>query len=134
MLNNKVETENYSIPKKHRIIENLHIVFWLIKDMCWCLTFKPLGVIMIIPTLSIAIYIVWQSKYIASELWHNLAVMFWIMANAFWMCTEFLNIDENKISEWFFVKHFALIPFVLGFLCLGYYYLILLPKEKKIKA
>jgi hypothetical protein len=29
--------EFYSIPKKYRIIENMHIVFWLIKDLaCKC--------------------------------------------------------------------------------------------------
>ena len=30
--------------KKH---ENLHIVFWLIKDSCWMLQLKWLGIVMV---------------------------------------------------------------------------------------
>jgi hypothetical protein len=123
----------YIIPKKHRIIENLHIVFWLIKDLCWCITFKPLGILMIIPTLSIAAYIVWQNRHIASELYHNLAVLFWITANAYWMCSEFFKFDEKKVFGDLTGKNLALLPFILGLSCLFIYYVFVAPKEKRIK-
>lgn len=44
--------------EKIRKHENLHIVFWLIKDTCWMLEIKWLGALMIIPTLFVAITIV----------------------------------------------------------------------------
>jgi hypothetical protein len=121
----------YSIPKKHRIIENLHIVFWLIKDMCWCIVFKPLGIAMIAPTLCVAIYIVWQNRKIASELYHNLAVMFWIVANSYWMVSEFFHFDDKKVLNDFTGKNLALIPFIIGIACLVIYYLIIAPREKR---
>jgi len=33
----------YSIPLRYRKMENLHIVFWLFKDIGWCLVWQPLG-------------------------------------------------------------------------------------------
>jgi hypothetical protein len=48
---------SYSIPLHFRRIENLHIVFWLFKDLSWCMIWKPLGILMIFPTLYFAILI-----------------------------------------------------------------------------
>ncbi len=44
------EEKQFRIPERYRKIENLHIVFWLIKDMAWAMLWKPLGVFMIVPT------------------------------------------------------------------------------------
>ena len=68
----------YRIPLKYRRMENLHIVFWLLKDIGWCLVWKPLGMVMVIPTLAIAIVIAWRTRYMFAELCHNLAIAFWI--------------------------------------------------------
>lgn len=124
------EGEMYIIPKKYRIIENLHIIFWLVKDLCWCIVFKPLGIAMIIPTLGVAAYIVWQNRTVASELYHNLAVLFWIMANAYWMLSEFFHFDEQKIIGNITGKNLALIPFIVGLTCLLIYYVFVSPKQK----
>jgi hypothetical protein len=123
--------EMYMIPKKYRIIENLHIVFWLVKDLCWCIVFKPLGVAMIVPTLCIAMYIVWQNRRIASELYHNLAVMFWIMANSYWMISEFFAFDDKAIISGITGKQMSVVPFVMGITCLLIYYVFVGPKERK---
>ncbi len=128
---NTIVADIYAIPKKQRVIENLHIVFWLIKDLCWCIVFKPLGIAMIVPTLSVAIYITWQNRKIASELYHNLAVAFWIMANSYWMISEFGSFDEKKILGNIEGKQLALIPFIIGLVCLVIYYGFVMPKEKK---
>ncbi len=120
----------YTMSKKHRATENLHIVFWLFKDISWCIVFKPLGIAMIFPTLFVAIRIMWQNKSVASELYHNLAVMFWIVANSFWMISEFFHFDESLIFGIFIGKHFALIPFLMGIICLSNYYFFIAPKEK----
>ena len=47
----------YQIPARYRKIENLHIVFWLIKDLSWAMLWRPLGLIMIIPTIGAALLI-----------------------------------------------------------------------------
>ncbi len=131
MENNIPLQENlYTIPKKYRLIENLHIVFWLVKDLCWCIVFKPLGIAMIFPTLAVAAYIVWQNRSIAAELYHNLAVLFWIMANSYWMITEFFYFDEKKVLGNITGKNLALIPFVLGIVCLVIYYGFIAPRER----
>jgi hypothetical protein len=61
------KTEFYNIPIAYRKMENLHIVFWLFKDIAWCMFWKPLGVVMIIPTLAISIIIAWRTRQIFSE-------------------------------------------------------------------
>ncbi len=92
----------------------MHIVFWLIKDSCWMLELKWLGAIMIIPTLFLAIYIV--LKTIGTiDFYINMSVFFWISANSFWMLMEFFN---NNLH-----KHYALIPFALGFVFVGLFFL-----------
>lgn len=86
-------------------LENLHIPLWLIKDTCWMLTLKIMGVIMIFPTLIVSFMIAWRSRK-THKLLMNLAITNWIMANAYWMCTEFFHYDEYK--------KLALIPFLIG--------------------
>jgi hypothetical protein len=114
----------YYIPARFRRIENMHILFWLIKDACWALNFKYMALFMIIPTMSVAILITWQTRYIVSEFLHNLAVILWITANCTWMIGEFYGWDENLIGP-YGLRQFSLIPFILGLLVLFYYYFVL---------
>lgn len=114
----------YSIPKNFRKIENLHIVFWLIKDLSWAMLWKPLGIVMIFPTIMAALYITWQTKHIKSELFHNLAVVFWICANAYWMITEFWELPDQ-------FRYYTAIPFTIGMTFIIIYYMVILPSEKK---
>lgn len=123
----------YSVPDSIRKLENMHVVFWLLKDISWCMVWKPLGIAMIVPTLSIAIWIAWKNRQIKSELAHNLAIVFWISANAYWMISEFAGFDEILVWRNFTGKHLSLIPFVSGALILLYYYAVQRPKEIKFK-
>lgn len=120
----------YQIPLSYRKMENLHIVFWLFKDVAWCMLWKPLGIIMIIPTLLISVVIAWRTKNYVSELCHNLAITVWISANSYWMISEFFHFDDKPLFAQYTFKHLALIPFVAGILILGFYYLIWKPKHK----
>ena len=113
-----------SIPDKIRKFENLHIVFWLFKDMSWCMEWKILGMCMILPTIGVSIYTTLKMKHIRSELYHNIAVLFWIIANSFWMIAEFFGFDETPWAFGFDGKYFALIPFGIGILVLAKYYLM----------
>ena len=39
----------YVIPARFRKMENMHIIFWLFKDISWCMVWKVLGIAMILP-------------------------------------------------------------------------------------
>lgn len=113
----------YSIPMRFRKTENLHILFWLIKDISWAMLWKPIGMFMLIPTLGVAIIITYQTRKIISELFHNLAVVFWISANGFWMIVEFFGYDEE-------LRMYTAIPFSIGLSFILIYYIFIFPKEK----
>jgi predicted membrane protein len=121
----------YSIPARYRKMENSHILFWLLKDIGWCMGFKTLGIVMIFPTLIISLIISYRTRQVKSELAHNLAVTFWITANSYWMISEFLGFDETVIWKGMMGKHLAMFPFAIGMLILGYYYLFQKTKEPK---
>ena len=121
----------YTIPAKYRKMENMHIVFWIWKDISWCMLWKVLGIAMILPTLTVAIIISWRTRDLKSELAHNLAVTFWITANALWMISEFFGFDTMHVWRNFEGKHLALIPFTAGVLILAWYYLIQKPRENR---
>jgi hypothetical protein len=118
----------YYIPARFRRVENMHILLWLIKDACWAMNFKSLGLFMIVPTLSVALIITWQTRRIVSESLHNLAVVFWIIANCIWMIGEFTGWDENLVGS-YGLRQFSLIPFGIGLLILLYYYIFLASKK-----
>lgn len=115
--------EMYSIQAKYRKTENLHIVFWLLKDLSWAMLWKPLGLVMIIPAISAALLITYQTRHIKSEFLHNIAVNFWILANGYWMLTEFYSNNDS-------LRYYTIIPFSIGLIIIGYYYLVVRPKEK----
>ena len=128
---NHTNEQHYSIPAKFRRMENMHIVFWLAKDISWCLNWKTLGVAMAIPTLAIAIVIAWRTRQIRAELAHNLAVAFWIAANSYWMISEFFGFDEVIVWREFTGRHLSLLPFLTGVAILLYYYIVQRPAELK---
>jgi len=125
------EEEVYAIPAKYRQMENMHILFWLIKDISWCMDWKALGIMMILPTLGIALIITWRTRSLKSELAHNLAIVFWISANSYWMLSEFFGFDTVRIGTITDGKHLAIIPFSIGLAILAYYYLVQKPRETR---
>ena len=124
--------QTYNIPLRYRKMENLHIVFWLFKDISWCMVWRPLGIAMVIPTLIIAIIISIRTRQFMSELCHNVAVTFWITANAYWMVSEFFHFDTMIVSGEITYKYLAIIPFSIGILPLAYYYLVWKPMHKNV--
>jgi hypothetical protein len=118
-----MESPPQSYPGRFRRTENLHIVFWLFKDLSWCLHLRVLGALMILPTFVVSLAITWRARHIVSELCHNVAVTFWIIANSYWMLCEFLHVEDRPLGEHLAMKHLAVIPFALGIGTLGYYYL-----------
>jgi hypothetical protein len=90
------------MSKQLRLMENYHILLWLFKDISWMMEFRVFGTIMIIPTLLIALYILYKSKE-HIEFWVNLAVLFWIAANSTWMLIEFFKWGDKLVSLPFFI-------------------------------
>ena len=122
----------YNIPLRFRQMENLHIVFWLLKDISWCMIWKPLGILMIFPTLIISIVISWRNRRMVSETCHNVAIVFWITANSYWMISEFLHFDTKVLFGIYTFKHIAVIPFTIGILILAWFYLWWQPRNKGV--
>jgi hypothetical protein len=124
----------YVIPSRYRKMENMHILFWLLKDVAWCMIWKVLGLVMILPTLIISIIIAWRTRSFKSELAHNLAITLWITANSYWMISEFFGFDETVLLMGIEGKYVAVLPFSLGVFILAFYYLFQRPKESKAEA
>ena len=124
-----MSNEVYAIPIRYRKMENLHIVFWLLKDISWCMIWRPLGIAMIFPTLIIAIVIAFRTRQYMSEVCHNVAIVVWISANSYWMISEFLHFDTIVLFGQYMYKHLAIIPFSVGILILAYYYLWWKPRH-----
>jgi hypothetical protein len=116
-----------------RRIENVHILFWLLKDIAWCLAYKPLAVTMIFPTLIIGIIVTYINRKNISDLIHNSSVIMWIAANSTWMLTEFLGIDHDFYGLGFPGKWIAAVFFVLGITLLICYYTYRLIKRLTVK-
>lgn len=108
------------ITGTHRLVENGHILLWLIKDTCWALEWKLLGITMIVPTVSVAFYLLWRARHLRSETFHNLAVCIWIVANSIWMIGEFNDADMRPVSASMFIA---------GLLVLAVYYIFFFRKE-----
>jgi H+/Cl- antiporter ClcA len=123
--------EQYSIPLRYRKMENLHIFFWLLKDISWCMTWRFLGIAMIFPTLIIAIVITWRTRHSMSEWAHNLAIVLWISANSYWMISEFFHFDEMPAFAGITYKFLAVVPFIAGIIVLAWFYLWYAPMHKK---
>ncbi len=96
-------------------------------DACWALNLKIPALIMIIPTMLVAMLITYQTRKITGELLHNLAINFWITANCTWMIGEFFGWDANLIGP-YGLREFSVLPFGIGLLILGYYYLVYMHK------
>ncbi len=111
-------------------MENLHIVFWLFKDVAWCMVWRPLGIAMIFPTLIVSIVIAWRTRQYMSERCHNLAITVWITANSYWMISEFAGFDGKHLFGVYTYKHLAIIPFTMGIIALAFYYVYWKPRHR----
>ncbi|MBK8226496.1 MAG: hypothetical protein IPK70_04910 [Flavobacteriales bacterium] len=106
-----------------RASENFHIVLWLLKDLCWVMVWKPLGLAMFIPTFLMAVHIAWRMRRDLGELLHCIAVVCWITANGIWMMGEFWFEDTKR--------HWAVPFFIAGILVVGWYYAVMLPRKRR---
>jgi hypothetical protein len=85
-----------------RLLENLHLPFWLIKDACWAFVWRPLGIVMIAPTFLLSLYLTWTCRKAMGDFLPNLSVTLWISANSIWMTDEFYNLGIKFLCGYFF--------------------------------
>ena len=76
--------------------ENLHVVFWLIKDFAWLADLKLLGMGMAVPTVLLSYWLTYKSRKNRTDYFHNLAVSFWITGKSMWMVGEFYFDDKTR--------------------------------------
>lgn len=121
----KLNKEVFSLEK----IEGLHIFVWLIKDFCWCLNFKELGILMIVPTLLISLLFIYKTKNNLSQLITNISITLWVTANSLWMLSEFFEMTQTTI---FFlpIKYYFGALFVIGLLNIIVYHIYRLVNNK----
>lgn len=74
---------------------------------------KIAGTVMVLPTIAFAAWIAWVARRNTDLLLPNLAVLAWIIANAFWMMGEFYDIPFQTPSITFFC---------LGILLIGWFF------------
>lgn len=72
--------------------ENLHVVFWLLKDFAWLMHFRLLGMAMVLPTIALGIWITVRTYKLAK-------------ASEEGLC------GRTFITIW---------PFLVGFLAMGF--------------
>ena len=104
-----------------RKLENLHVGFWLLKDSSWCQHWIYVGLFAAIPTLFLAVKLVWDSRHDTEELVHSIATVAWICANIVWMIGEFFFDDRIRWAARPF--------FFLGIAVLSAYYLAMLAQR-----
>lgn len=118
---NKHRQRTIHVSTTMRLVENAHILLWLIKDFCWAMEWKQGGVFMIFPTVSVAFYLLRKTRKVRAELYHNLAVCFWILANSTWMVGEFIDND---------FRIYAASLFGCGLMVLAVYYAFYFKKDR----
>lgn len=101
--------------------ENLHVVLWLLKDLCWIMDLRVVGLVMVLPTVWLALWIAWRARKDRSDLFHGAAVVCWILANSTWMIGEFFMNDGTR--------PLAVVFFVTGLLLIAWHYLMPRPAE-----
>lgn len=98
--------------RTQRDIENLHIFLWLMKDNAWCHDWHFVGMAFIMPTLAVQLYLTWLVRKDVHEIFHAVAVLFWITANGIWMTGEFFFNDTWRFApECFFGAGLASVLF-----------------------
>ena len=110
-------------PRVVFFLETIHIPLWLLKDLCWLMTYRTFGVVMAIPTVLVALLMVYVTYGDKDRFLPNISIAFWILANASWMLDEFFVLG---------IRSYCLYPFVAGIFVFLIYLLLKLMKTKEV--
>ena len=106
-----------------RANENMHVVLWLLKDLCWLMEYRVAGLVMVAPTVAMAVHIAWRSRKDQQDFFQALAVILWILANSTWMLGDFFFGGRGH--------GVAQALFLTGLGILGFYYVVLAPSIRR---
>lgn len=95
--------------KKSDIINKLHVISWVAKDILWNLQFMTAAKFMILPTIVFAVWMLIKDEYNRIE---NLAITSWISMNICWMLHEF---PPHWPKEWSYIPMVPAIIFTTLF-------------------
>jgi hypothetical protein len=132
-----------------RGLDNIHIYFWITKDLCWVQSWLLPGLIIGSLACLYALFLTFRAAYWRrnlGEFWIKLAEFMWLFANFWWMIGEvhddhygFFGDGENSIVD----KHTkeAGVMFICTLVWISLYYIILKPmnlleetKEEQLKT
>lgn len=105
------------IFKSEREYENFHVFLWLLKDTSWCHLWRSFGMFMLIPALLVQLHLTWKCRRDVHEVFHSVAVAFWILSNGIWMTGEFFYDDQWRgVASWFFGAGVSAMVFYYAFM------------------
>ena len=104
-------------------LETIHIPLWLLKDLCWLMSYRSLWLVMAIPTVLVALLMLYVTFGDKDRFLPNVSIAFWILANASWMLDEFYSLG---------IRSYCIYPFLAGILAFIIYVLLKLMKPKEV--
>lgn len=97
--------ESGLICKYHKVVgswrdyENVHVLFWLGKDIAWNGGYQALWVMFAVPTTLIAlefVLVTFLTKQTFIDHMHYLAQLLWVSANLVWAIGELWHLDSDE--------------------------------------
>lgn len=85
------------------------------------MNYQTMGLLIAIPTFSMALYLVISTRNLLTLFFPNLSVLFWISANVWWMCGEFFEFE---------FKPACLILFISGVIAITYHFIKVYKRAK----
>jgi hypothetical protein len=89
----------FSYLKTFRQYENLHMYFWLAKDLCWNRSNLILWFVMLVPAVFLAADFFFISAFCKNSVVdtvHYATIFLWVLGNATWALGEFFFIDHDQ--------------------------------------
>jgi hypothetical protein len=94
---------------KHKLISDLHFPLWLLKDLFWMADLPILSLILAIPAILISIFMCMMTAGKPHR--ENKMVLWWLIANTMWMCSEKFEVNTMWLAFIFFT--FGIIEIIL---------------------
>jgi hypothetical protein len=80
---------------QHQIQENIHIVFWLLKDFAWIMHFRAFGFLMAIPTFVLSVYITLKSLSTCFDIYYK-----WMFLQIRYTLKLTGGLEISEIGSW----------------------------------
>ena len=102
--NKLLQSSNSEDHFQQKIQENIHIVFWLLKDFAWVMHFRAFGMLMAIPTFILSVYMAVKSLSHCFDVyykWMFLQIRYVIKSTEGTETQEDLNMQSLRFNDVF---------------------------------